>query len=184
MANLGYIRVSAADQNPDRQHDALQAHHIDKYFEDKCSGKDTNRPALQKLLEYAREGDTLYFESISRLARNTRDFLELMDRFSEKGVAVVSLKEPIDTTTPAGKLTCTIFAAMAEMERAYIRERQREGIQSAHRRGRKFGRPRITRPDGWDTAIADWRAGKATAAATWRRLGMKKASFYKLLKDE
>jgi DNA invertase Pin-like site-specific DNA recombinase len=184
MSKLGYIRVSSTDQNPDRQRDALQALGVDRVFEDKRSGKDTARPALQKLMEYARDGDVIYFESISRLARNTRDFLDLMELFTSKGVAVVSQKEPIDTTTPAGKLICTIFAALAEMERSSIKDRQREGIQAAQRRGKQFGRPRVEKPPGWDDAISKWRAGTVTAADTWRSLRLTKATFYKLVKGE
>lgn len=182
MSKLGYIRVSSADQNPDRQRDALQAIGIDKTFEDKQSGKDANRPALRRLMEYAREGDTLYFESISRLARNTRDFLELMEHFTARGVAVVSLKEPIDTTTPAGRLITTIFAALAEMERGSIKDRQREGIEAAKRRGKRFGRPAAIVPPGFDQITAAWRRGEITGAEARQKTGLKRATFYKLAK--
>lgn len=83
-----------------------------------------------------------------------------------------------------GKLICTIFAALAEMERASIHERQEEGIQAARRRGKKFGRPKAAKPPGFDAAVAEWREGRATAADTWRKLGLKKATFYKLVKGE
>lgn len=184
MAKIGYIRVSSADQNTDRQRDALQALGVEKLFEDKASGKDTSRPALQKLLEYVREGDTVYFESISRLARNTRDFLELMEAFAARGVCVVSLKEPIDTTTPAGRMTGTIFAALAEMEREYIKSRQREGIDAAKKRGKYLGRPRVELPGHWKRITDQWQAGQMTAVEAMRRLEMSRATFYRLARRE
>ena len=125
MANISYIRVSAADQNPGRQQELLKDKSISKEFSDKQSGKDAVRPGLQAMLEYVREGDTLYIESISRLARNTADFLRIFDQLKAKGVQLISIKEGIDTNTAQGKFMLTVFAAFSELEREYIRERQR-----------------------------------------------------------
>lgn len=94
------------------------------------------------MLEFIREGDTLYFVSISKLSRNTKDFLELMDIFNNKGINVVCIKEPIDTTTAQGKMFATIFASMYEMERENIKQRQKEGIEIAKEKGITFGRPK------------------------------------------
>lgn len=183
MAKVGYVRVSTSDQNPDRQIDALQEKGVEKIFLDCCSGKDMNRPELKKLLEWVRGGDIIHFESISRLSRNTKDFLELMDVLSGKGVAVVSLKEPIDTSTPSGKMICTIFAAMYEMERSYIKERQREGIEAARKRGKRLGRPPAAIDERFATIYQHVKDGKMTAVMAMRKLGMKKTTFYKAVKE-
>ena len=103
------------------------------------SGKDTNRPQLQAMLDYVREGDVLFVESISRLARSTRDLLSIVDQLTENGVQFISQKESIDTETPQGKFMLTVFAAMAELERDQIRQRQREGIAIAQREDRYKG---------------------------------------------
>ena len=108
MSKVGYIRVSAIDQNTERQEVALKELKVDKIFTEKLSGKNTNRPELHRMLDYVREGDTLYIESISRLARSIKDLLSLVQILQEKGVDLVSLKENIDTTTPQGRFILTI----------------------------------------------------------------------------
>ena len=129
---IAYVRVSSADQNEARQIEALKKYDIEKWFTEKVSGKDMNRPELQNMLEFAREGDTVYVEDFSRLARSTKDLLEL-----------VSMKENLDTATPTGKLMLTMIAAINEFERANILERQREGIELAKQRGVYKGRRAI-----------------------------------------
>ena len=101
MSRIGYMRVSTIEQNLDRQTDALQALNLDRVFEDKASGRNADRPGLQQMLDFLREGDTLYVESISRLARSTRDLLSIVERLESKGVGFVSLRESIDTTSGA-----------------------------------------------------------------------------------
>lgn len=125
---IGYIRVSTAEQNIDRQVEMLKEQGVEKVFINKMSGKDTKRPALQEMLTFMRENDTVIVESISRLARNTRNLLSLVDRFKECSVAFVSLKENIDTTTPTGQFVLIIFAAIARIwsEQSYYSGRQRE----------------------------------------------------------
>jgi DNA invertase Pin-like site-specific DNA recombinase len=118
--NIAYVRVSSADQNTARQLEALKNYNIDKYYEEKISGKDTNRPMLKAMLEFAREGDTVYIESISRLARNTLDFLKIVEQLTEKGIKLISLKESIDTSTPQGKFMLSVFAALSQLERDTI----------------------------------------------------------------
>lgn len=140
---IAYVRVSSADQNEARQVEALKKYDIEKWFTEKISGKDMNRPELQNMLDFAREGDTIYIKDFSRLARSTKDLLELVERFKEKNIHLVSLKENLDTSTPTGKLMVTMIAAINEFERANILERQREGIELAKQRGVYKGRKAI-----------------------------------------
>ena len=150
---IGYIRVSTEEQNAARQEVLLRELGVDEVFIDKASGKNADRPELTRMMEYIRRGDTVIVESISRFARNTRDLLDLVERLTEKQVEFVSRKEAIDTTTPTGKFMLTVFAAVAELEREYILQRQREGIAIAKKQG-KYTRPqgrcrcRIT-SSGW-----------------------------------
>lgn len=140
---IAYVRVSSADQNEARQVEALKKYDIEKWFVEKVSGKDMNRPELQRLLEFAREGDTVYVKDFSRLARSTKDLLELVERFKEKNIHLVSLKENLDTSTATGKLMLTMIAAINEFERENILERQREGIALAKQRGAYKGRKAV-----------------------------------------
>ena len=117
MSKIGYIRVSTIEQNTDRQEIALGKLGIDKMFIEKCSGKNRDREELKKMLDYIREEDTLYIESISRLARSTRDLLSIVQILQNKKVYLVSLKENIDTSTPQGRFVLTIFGALSELER-------------------------------------------------------------------
>jgi DNA invertase Pin-like site-specific DNA recombinase len=126
MKTYGYIRVSTADQCEDRQFIAMTEHGIllENIYNDKQSGKNTVRPALQKLMATVKSGDTVIVESVSRFARNTRDLLDLIDKLTAKGVEFISQKENIDTTTPTGKFMLTVFGAVAELERGYILQRR------------------------------------------------------------
>ena len=144
---IAYIRVSSVDQNEARQHEALKNCGIEKWFSEKVSGKDMNRPMLRAMLDFAREGDTIYVEDFSRLARSTKDLLTIVEMLQQSGIELVSIKECLDTSTPTGKLMLTMIAAINEFERANIRERQKEGIELAKRRGRYKGRQRIVIPN-------------------------------------
>ena len=137
--NIAYVRVSTVEQNEARQTEALQKHNIEKWFTEKVSGKDTNRPQLQAMLDFAREGDTIYIHDFSRLARSTKDLLDIVDQLTAKGIHLVSNKENIDTSTPSGKLMLTMIGAIAEFERQNLLERQREGIAIAKREGKYKG---------------------------------------------
>lgn len=141
--NIAYIRVSTVDQNEQRQIEALEGKNIDKWYIEKVSAKDTNRPKLQEMLEFAREGDTIYIHSFDRLARSTTDLLGLIEQMQEKGIHFVSNKENIDTSTPTGKLMVTMIGAINEFERANLLERQREGIAIAKENGAYKGRKAI-----------------------------------------
>jgi DNA invertase Pin-like site-specific DNA recombinase len=135
MSNIAYVRVSTAEQNEARQIEALKKHNIDKWFTEKVSGKNMNRPQLEAMLDYVREGDTVYIHDFSRLARSTKDLLSIVEQLQEKGVHLVSNKENLDTSTPTGKLMLTMIAAINEFERENLLERQREGIAIAKEQG-------------------------------------------------
>lgn len=145
--NIAYVRVSTIDQNEGRQRAALQPYAIDKWFIEKISGKNADRPKLQEMLEYIREDDTVYVEEFSRLGRSTADLLSIVRQIEEAGAKFVSIKEQFDTKTPAGKLQMTMLAAISEFERDMILERQREGIALAKQAGKYKGRKRINIPD-------------------------------------
>ena len=145
--NIAYIRVSTIEQNEARQRAALEKYNIDQWFTEKASGKDTNRPKLQAMLEYIRDDDTVYVEEFSRLGRSTADLLAIVRQIEEKNAKFISLKEQFDTTTPAGRLQMTMMAAIAEFERDMILERQREGIAIAKAAGKYKGRKAIIIPN-------------------------------------
>lgn len=176
--NIGYIRVSTAEQNVARQEVLMQELGVDQVYIDRMSGKSTDRPELQKMMSFARQGDTIIVESISRFARNTRDLLELVEQLTAKQVEFVSKKEAIDTSTPTGKFMLTVFGAVAELEREYILQRQREGIAIAKANGAYKGRKPIERPN-FDAVVAEWREGKFTAVEAMRRLDLKPSTFYR-----
>lgn len=143
MSKIAYVRVSTVEQNESRQREALEKYDIDKWFTEKVSAKDTNRPKLQEMLDYVREGDTIYIHDFSRLARSTKDLLNIVEELNNKGVQLVSNKENIDTSTPTGKLMLTMIGAIAEFERQNLLERQREGIAIAKREGKYKGRKEV-----------------------------------------
>ena len=153
----------------------------DMVFIDKASGKNAERPELARMLEFVRQGDTVVVEAISRFARNTRDLLELVERLTAKGVEFVSKKESIDTSSPTGKFMLTVFGAVAELERAYILERQREGIAIAKSNGAYKGRPPAVCPD-FDRVVTLWQSGEITAVEAARRLKISPSTFYRKLK--
>lgn len=143
MAKLSYLRVSSLQQNEARQREAMKGLGIDKEFVDKASGKNTERKALQDLIEYAREGDIVYILDFSRLARSTHDLLNIIQTLNNKGVQVVSIKEQLDTSTPTGKLMLTFIGAINEFQREIINENAREGIAIAKAEGKyKGGQPK------------------------------------------
>ena len=186
---IGYVRVSTLLQNPDRQESALSD--CDRVFVDYCSGKDTNRPELEKMLTYIRKGDTVIVESFSRLARSLPDMLRIVEFMQMKGVELKSLKEDIDTTTPQGKLMLHLFAALSEFEREQIRQRQAEGIAIAHKKDaeriaaglppEKFkGGTRIAvNPKEFERQYNKWKAGEQTAVAAMKALKLKPNTFYR-----
>lgn len=180
MARIKYIRVSTQEQNTARQEQDLQQ--FDKVYAEKVSGKNTDRPQLKAMLDYVREGDIVEVESYSRIARNTQDLLSIVAALEAKGVAFVSQKERIDTSSPQGRLMLTIFAGLAQFERECLLQRQAEGIAIAKREGR-MGRPTIKLPSSFEGIVQTWREGKITAVEAMRRTGMTKATFYRKVKE-
>lgn len=145
--NIGYVRVSTVEQNEARQLEALNKFNIDKWFTEKVSAKDTKRPQLKAMLEFAREGDTIYIHDFSRLARSTSDLLKIVEELKAKSIHLVSNKENIDTSNATGKLMLTMIGAINEFERTNLLERQREGIAIAKRQGKYKGRREVYIPD-------------------------------------
>lgn len=184
MANVGYVRVSTVEQNEGRQVAALKPYQIEKWFVDKASGKNTDRPQFRQMLEYIREGDTVYVEDFSRLSRSVADLLKILESFKAKGIRLVSLKENTDTNTPTGKLFITIVAAINEFERANILERQAEGIALAKQKGIYKGRKRVQKPPQWDEVFRAYQTRQMTAAEAMKRLNLKRNTFYNFVKLE
>ncbi len=183
---IGYARVSTEEQNEARQLQSFESYteKIKKVFIDKMSGKDINRPQLQAMLEYVREGDVIVVSEFSRLARSTRDMLQIVQELTDKGVGLISLKEKIDTDSSTGRFMLTVFAALAELERDTILQRQREGIAIAKQQGKYKGRkPLPFNEDKFRAECKKWRNGDQTAVATMKKLDMKKNRFYKIVND-
>ena len=185
MSVFSYVRVSDVSQCTDRQIIAMNECGVppENIYIDKLSGKNTARPALQKLLSTVKQGDTIIVESVSRFARNTRDLLDLIDKLTAKGVDFVSQKEKIDTTTPTGKFMLTVFGAVAELERGYILQRQREGIAAARARGVHLGRPPKRCPENFVEVVRQWECGKIRFDEVLKQTELKKTTFYALLRE-
>ena len=181
---VAYIRVSTAEQNEARQLTMAEEHGAEKIFMEKVSGKNANREELKKMLDFVREGDIVITESISRIARNTRDLLSIVSELTEKKVEFVSLKESIDTATPQGRFMLTVFGALAELERENILQRQAEGIAEAKAKGIYKGRQEKPIDEKkFRTMCAEWRAGERTAVSIQREFGFSAPTFYQKVKD-
>lgn len=181
---VAYIRCSTIEQNEARQLKMMNEQNAEKLFIDKASGKNTDRAAFKDMMSFVRAGDMVIVESISRIARNTRDLLSIISELTEKGVEFVSLKESIDTTTPQGRFMLTVFGALAELERENILERQREGIEIAKSEGKYKGRKPIDYNETQFKALCKrWRAGEITATAAMNEIGLKPNTFYRRVKE-
>lgn len=180
---VAYIRVSTIEQNDERQLKAMEGLGIDKYFDEKVSAKDTNRPKLKELMEFVRDGDTVYIKDFSRLARSTKDLLELVEYFNNKNVSLISLKENLDTSTATGKLMVTMMGAINEFERANLLERQKEGIAIAKENGAYSGRKEIEYPSNWIEIYNKYKTRELTGTKAMELLGLKRNTFYKLVKE-
>ena len=183
ISNIAYIRVSTIDQNEERQIKAIEEYKIDKWFIEKASAKDTKRPKLKEMLEYIRENDIIYIKDFSRLARSTKDLLELIDYFEKKNVKLISLKENLDTSTSTGKLMLTMISAIYQFERDNLLERQREGIAIAKEKGKYKGRKKINFPDNWEEVYSKYKTRKLTGIKAMELLNLKRNTFYKLIKE-
>lgn len=179
--NLAYVRVSTVEQNEERQIEALKKFNIEKWFTEKISGKNMDRPKLQEMLDFCREGDTIYIHDFSRLARSTKDLLDIVERLKEKGVHLVSNKENIDSSTPQGKLMLTMIAAIYEFERENMLERQREGIAIAKREGKFKGRKPLELDD-FDKYYELYVSRQITKSEMARKLNISRPTLDKMIK--
>jgi DNA invertase Pin-like site-specific DNA recombinase len=177
----GYVRVSSFDQNPERQ---LEQSQVDRVFTDKASGKDTQRPELDALLAFAREGDTVVVHSMDRLARNLDDLRRLVQKLTKRGVRIEFVKEGLTFTgedSPMANLMLSVMGAFAEFERALIRERQREGIALAKQRGAYRGRKKALSPERVNELRQRADAGEQKAKLA-REFGVSRETLYQYLR--
>lgn len=180
---IGYIRVSTVEQNTSRQ---LEGIPLDKEFTDKCSGKDTNRPSLQLMLDYVRDGDIVYVHSMDRLARNLKDLRKIVSILAEKKVRIHFVKESLifnGEDSPMANFMLNIMGAFAEFERALIRERQNEGIAIAKKDGKYRGRSKCLTPEQLQEIkrlVAD--RHKKTEIAT--RFGISRDTLYRYIRKK
>ena len=181
---VGYIRVSTVEQHEDRQvKDLTENAKVSKVFMDKLSGKDTNRPQLNAMLDYVREGDTVVVSEYSRLARSTKDLLNIIDTLENKGVTVISMKEKLDTSTPDGEFMLTVLAGVATLERKLMLQRQREGIAIAKANGKYKGRQSKQKPDDWESLKAMYMSRQITVSEIAKRCDVSRPIVYKWLKE-
>ncbi|MFB7142750.1 MULTISPECIES: recombinase family protein [Terrabacteria group] len=193
--NFAYIRVSTKDQNLDRQYEAVKGYVTDeKYiYSDKASGKDMEREGFQNMLKAMRKGDTLYIKSIDRLGRNKQQIKDYLNQFKEEGIRVKIIDLPTTMQdVPEGQewvidminnIIIEVYTSMAEQERETIKQRQAEGIAVAKTKGKHLGRPVLELPKEWTKLYKEWKAGTITAVAFMKEVEMKKATFYKKVKE-
>ena len=161
----------------------MQDFAVDKIFLEKVSGKNTDRAEFKNMMSYIREGDVVYVESISRLSRSVRDLLKIIDDFNSKGVKFVSSKENIDTSTPQGRFTLNIFAALSELEREQTLQRQKEGIAIAKEQGKYKGiQPIKINEIEFEKLYRQWKQGKISAVFCQKQLGLSPSTFYRRIK--
>ncbi|PRD63849.1 recombinase family protein [Malikia granosa] len=182
---IGYARVSTRDQKPDLQLDALKAAGCERVYQDVASGAKTARPALDELLGQLRAGDVVVIWKLDRMGRSLKHLVELVGRLMERKVGLLSLNDPIDTTSAQGRLVFNLFASLAEFERELIRERTNAGLTAARARGRVGGRPRGLSPQAEATALAAdtlYRERKLSVAAIAQKLHVSKSTLYSYLR--
>lgn len=184
---LGYARVSTREQELALQLDALRNAGCEQIFEEKLTGASKARPQLQKLLEQLREGDVLVIWKLDRLARSLQDLVALVQQIQEKGAALQSLNDQIDTSSPQGKFTFHIFAALSEFEREIIRERTKAGLAAARARGRKGGRPQgLSKKARHSAIIAEklYTEGQLSIKEICEQLSISKSTLYNYLRHQ
>ena len=182
---IGYARVSTKDQSLSMQVDALKKSNCDQIHEEVASGAKTERPVLDEIIRNLREGDTLVIWKLDRLGRNLAHLIHLTSKLIEKKVGLISLNDPIDTTTAQGRLIFGIFASLAEFERELIRERTQAGLNSARMRGRKGGRPKGMPPSAIEKAViaeALYKSGSISVKKIAEQLGISKTTLYLYLR--
>ena len=176
---LGYARVSTDDQNLDLQRDALKSAGCERIYEEKASGGKTDRAELSRLLENVRSGDTVVVWRLDRVGRSLKHLIAVIEQLECLGVGFQSVTESIDTTTPGGRLVFHVFGALAEFERALIRERTRAGLAAARARGRQGGRPAVLDAGKQKIAQALRNDTSQSVTAICKTLGISRATFYR-----
>ncbi len=182
---VGYARVSTKDQSFDLQVDALRKAGCEKIYREVVSGARAERPILDQLTDNLRADDVLMIWKLDRLGRSLKHLVELINELREKEVGLQSLNDPIDTTTPQGRLSFNLFASLAEFERDLVRERTRAGLSAARARGRKGGRPKGLSAQAEETAsVAEtlYRERKLSAMQIAKQLGISKTTLYAYLR--
>lgn len=180
---VGYLRVSSEDQNTLRQ---LEGVEVDKTFTDYLSGRDTNRPELKRMLEFVREGDQVIVHCMDRLARNVDDLRKMVKDLTGRGIKVQFIKENLIFTgedSPMSNLLLSLLGAVAEFERSLIRERQREGIAAAKKKGVYCGRKRVLQPEQVEDLKRRAFAGEKRAALA-REMGISRETLYQYLRSK
>ena len=180
---VGYVRVSTVEQNEGRQLQTMKKHNVERIFLEKVSAKDTNRLELQAMLEFVREGDTIVIDDFSRLARSTKDLLELVELLESKKVKLISNKENIDSSTATGKLMLTMIGAINEFERANLLERQREGIAIAKAQGKYKGRKKV-KIDNFEIHYNRYITREINKSQLAKELGVSRPTLDKLIKEQ
>lgn len=182
---IGYVRVSTQEQNTARQDYLMKSLKCDKIFLDRVSGKNTDREQLKEMLSFVRNGDIVIVESISRFARNTKDLLELIEKLNNKNVKFISVKENIDTNTATGKFMLTVFGAVSELEREYIKQRQFEGIQIAKKNKDKYkGRKKISyNEELFEKLYKVWKNDELSTKEFMNKVQLKPNTFYRRIKS-
>ncbi|MCC2524988.1 recombinase family protein [Vibrio coralliilyticus] len=182
---FGYQRVSTKDQAFDMQTDALKQYGCEKIFSDIASGAKSSRPSLEKLLSQIRAGDVIVVYKLDRLGRSLKHLIELIDSLTQMKVGLVSLNDPVDTTSPQGRLITNIFASIAEFERELIAERTKAGLAAARARGRKGGRPEGLSKEAENKAAAAealYKDGKLSISEICNQLSIARSTLYKYLR--
>lgn len=182
---IGYARVSTKEQSLALQVDALKQAACEEVFSEIASGAKTERPVLEDLLKHLRKDDVLVIWKLDRLGRSLKHIVSLTHELMERDIGLISLNDPIDTTTPQGRLICHIFAALAEFEHDLIRERTQAGLSAARARGRKGGRPKGLSPAAAATAMAAetlYTEGHLSVKAICEQLHISKPTLYAYLK--
>ena len=177
--DVGYVRVSKREQNPDLQRRELAAAGCEKIFEERISSREQVRPQLEAALEYCREGDVLVVWKLDRLGRSIKELIGLVNELKDRGVGFRSLRESLDTTTPGGKLVFHVFASIAEFERDVIRERTMAGLEAARARGRKGGRKPVMDERKISLASSLMRDRANSVQDVCETLGISRATLYR-----
>ena len=193
---IGYVRVSTVEQNEARQLETMERYNVEKIFSEKVSAKDTKRPKLQELLSFIdnfyefnkhldedkKQNLTVVIHDFSRLARSTKDLLEIVELFEDKNVNLISAKENIDTSTPTGKLMLTMIGAINEFERTNLLERQREGIAIAKAEGKYKGRKEV-KIDNFEEYYNKYKNRELNKSQLAKELGVSRPTLDKLIKE-